>query len=624
MLAAGDHARAEAEALVAVRDGRRRSRPSTAPTSVTLSGDAATLERIARASSSERRGLRARCSRSPCRTTAAQMDAIRGELLESLASLELHDAGDPVRLDGHRRLDAGPELDAEYWWRNVRQPVHFAAALERLIDDGYTTFLELAPASGARRLRQRVPRENRAGTVLPSIRRNEDEREAMLRSLAALYAEGRDIDWRGLYGERSRHVELPRYQWQRERHWFEDAPLGGNNGWLPGEDGGHPLLRRMLAVARPIWESHARHRQPAVPRRPRRAGRADLPGRRPRRGRARRGAPAGRTSGRPSATSSSSARSSLPAEERTQLQLAVEDNRFEVHSRRRATPGRCTPGAPSARRTATPPRADLDAIRARCADGGRAGRALRRLPEGGLEYGRPSRRSRRPGADGRRGVRPRAGGRSRPRPGRVRGAPRPARRGHAPAEARPSPVRRALPAGVHRERHASTTRPGSSSGCTRGSRPTQTGDVDLLDADGRVLLTVRGHPLEGDRGRARRSRALRELALRVSPERRRCRPRPGPPAARRSSMSAPRMSCSRWRRVPMPDGRRSAGSTSTTWPAPGSARVARSFALDGLDRGRARRRGGRPSRALRPPPRTARHAPKACRRRRIQPRLLVR
>ena len=48
----------------------------------------------------------------------------------------------------------------------------------------------------------------------------------MLKSLAALFAAGAEIDWQGVYPEGGRVVPLPLYPWQRKRFWLDlGAPL---------------------------------------------------------------------------------------------------------------------------------------------------------------------------------------------------------------------------------------------------------------------------------------------------------------------------------------------------------------------------------------------------------------
>ncbi|MGQ5641026.1 acyltransferase domain-containing protein, partial [Streptomyces sp. EWL5.16] len=38
----------------------------------------------------------------------------------------------------------GSELDGGYWCRNLREPVRFDRALDRLLDDGHTVFVEIS------------------------------------------------------------------------------------------------------------------------------------------------------------------------------------------------------------------------------------------------------------------------------------------------------------------------------------------------------------------------------------------------------------------------------------------------------------------------------------------------
>ncbi|MYU18588.1 acyltransferase domain-containing protein, partial [Streptomyces sp. SID8361] len=37
------------------------------------------------------------------------------------------------------------DLDAEYWYRNLRQTVELEATTRRLLDDGHTVFIEASP-----------------------------------------------------------------------------------------------------------------------------------------------------------------------------------------------------------------------------------------------------------------------------------------------------------------------------------------------------------------------------------------------------------------------------------------------------------------------------------------------
>jgi 1-acyl-sn-glycerol-3-phosphate acyltransferase len=242
--------RAEAEELIAALDGVELAAVN-APGSVTLTGDAEPLAELER-SLSERQVF-ARILPVVVPYHSRHMDAIERELVESLSSLRPAAEQVPMVSVVDGDWIAGAELGPGYWWRNIRQPVLFGDGVGRLLDDGYDLFLELGPHPVlAQSVRECLVARDAAGTVLPSIRRLEDEREAMLRSLGALYATGREIDWDGLQPHPVRHVDLPRYPWQRERHWFESAPV---DTVAAADAGSNPLLARRVRGPRPVWES---------------------------------------------------------------------------------------------------------------------------------------------------------------------------------------------------------------------------------------------------------------------------------------------------------------------------------------------------------------------------------
>ncbi len=90
-------------------------------------------------------------------------------------------------------------LDGEYWAANLRSPVLFAQAMERLLADGHGLFLEIdAHPILATPMEQCFAASGR-GRWLPSLRRNEDSRAVLFDSLAALWAAGRPVRGDRLY-----------------------------------------------------------------------------------------------------------------------------------------------------------------------------------------------------------------------------------------------------------------------------------------------------------------------------------------------------------------------------------------------------------------------------------------
>ena len=225
-----------------------------APSSITLAGDGAALERIA-AVLLERQVF-ARFLPVTIVYHSPAMDQIKAEFLDIAKNIR----GRPSKLTfvsdtTGMRLE-GPECGVEYWWRAIREPVLFGDGIRALIESGATEFLEVGPHPVlAPSIRECLRACGHKGLVLPSLHRQEDERAMMLRSLGALYTAGCLPDWRGLQEEGARATKLPGYPWQRERHWFEPTiaayyTLNGNHAG-PGD---HPLLGRRLRAARPTWE----------------------------------------------------------------------------------------------------------------------------------------------------------------------------------------------------------------------------------------------------------------------------------------------------------------------------------------------------------------------------------
>lgn len=215
------------------------------PTSITLAGESESLDRVlARASE---RSLYCRKLKVQVPFHSRYTDEIKEELLASLhvpaqtASVPLYSTVTASRIDGM-------SVDARYWWRNVREPVRFAPVIERMLEDGYTAFLEI----GAHPVLTGALNEcfmERAALAVASIRRKEDEHSAMMRSLAELYAWGFEPDWGALYPE-AKWMKLPAYPWRQDTYWHE--PDIARNIRLGYSD--HPLLGRPLSGAVPAWE----------------------------------------------------------------------------------------------------------------------------------------------------------------------------------------------------------------------------------------------------------------------------------------------------------------------------------------------------------------------------------
>ncbi|NUP32421.1 MAG: type I polyketide synthase, partial [Streptomycetaceae bacterium] len=240
-----------AEAVRRLRPYADRVSPAAfnSPTSVTLAGDRDALEQLAGDLEADQVFATFLAVQVPYHS--AQMDAIKDELLESLADLKPRAAQVPVYLTGREGTAHGHELDADYWWENVRGSVRFRDAVDRLAEDGYRVFLEIGPHPVlGHAIRECLAARDLDGRTLPSIRRREDEPERFIRSLAALHNLGVDVAWDVLQPAGG-PVPLPPYPFKRDRYWTEPGPVAQVR--LGRQD--HPLLGRRLPHAEPAWEA---------------------------------------------------------------------------------------------------------------------------------------------------------------------------------------------------------------------------------------------------------------------------------------------------------------------------------------------------------------------------------
>ncbi|MFE9780489.1 SDR family NAD(P)-dependent oxidoreductase [Streptomyces sp. NPDC005775] len=140
----------------------------------------------------------------------------------------------------------------DYWVDQVREAVRFVAAVEALEQQGVTRFLEIGPDGVLTGLAQQILDHGEGGggeaVLVPSVRRNRPEPEALVTALGRLYADGARVDWEAYYaGTGARRVELPTYPFQRTRYWV-DAAKPATDAVAVGQDAvDHPLLAAVVA-----------------------------------------------------------------------------------------------------------------------------------------------------------------------------------------------------------------------------------------------------------------------------------------------------------------------------------------------------------------------------------------
>ncbi|MEV0912669.1 type I polyketide synthase, partial [Streptomyces hokutonensis] len=218
------------------------------PSSTVVSGSAGALDELMVVLEAE--GVRARRVPVDYASHSAHVDGIREEVLRLLGPVVPRSAEVAFysTVSGERIDTAG--LDAEYWFRNLRQTVEFEKTTRALLDDGHRVFVEASPHPVLTIGLQETFEDAGEGTavVVPSLRRDEGGMERFLLALGQAHVHGASVDWPSLFPD-ARPVDLPTYPFQRQRYWLEPDAVSGDVTAAGLASAGHPLLGASVGLA---------------------------------------------------------------------------------------------------------------------------------------------------------------------------------------------------------------------------------------------------------------------------------------------------------------------------------------------------------------------------------------
>jgi acyl transferase domain-containing protein/NADP-dependent 3-hydroxy acid dehydrogenase YdfG/acyl carrier protein len=260
LMAVAELSMEDAEKFARDYAGRISVAANNSPTSTVLSGDAAAIEDAF--AKLEAREIFCRRIKVDVASHCAHMDPFREELARSLTNIQPRRASIPFYSTTSDAIEDGSGLDANYWSRNLRQPVLFSSAVQKLLADGFDTFVEVNPHPVLlQAIEDGIRHAQRDAVAVASLRRDKDERSEMLDALGALYVSGFPVDLARLYPQGT-CLRLPAYPWQRERHWIEEDELVASPGRAAGA---HPNLGVHIASSvepgAHLWEVNLRTAQ---------------------------------------------------------------------------------------------------------------------------------------------------------------------------------------------------------------------------------------------------------------------------------------------------------------------------------------------------------------------------
>ncbi|MGA5704456.1 type I polyketide synthase [Peterkaempfera bronchialis] len=235
------------------------------PAATVVSGDADALDELLAAFATE--GVDARRVAVDYASHSAQVEAIREPLLASLAGIAPRTSDIPF----YSTVTGGPVdtacLDADYWYRNLRQTVRFEPTVRALLAAGHRSFVEVSPhpvltgslqdifesALGPGGADSPADADSPGGAAFATgtLRRGDGSRQRFVTSLAQVHVHGAAVDWAAVFADTgARPVPLPTYAFQRERHWLDLTP-GGPAAVTPTVVPRGPAVPPVAATAQP-------------------------------------------------------------------------------------------------------------------------------------------------------------------------------------------------------------------------------------------------------------------------------------------------------------------------------------------------------------------------------------
>ena len=177
------------------------------PNSTVISGESSKVEEIVE--KLQLKNIYAALVKVEFASHSSQMDELKKELFELLKDIKPEKNTLPFFSTVTASYLDGRQLGSGYWVRNLRETVQFSQAIELLLNEGYTDFLELSPHPVlAHSVEQSIKFWNKSGAVLQSMRR-EEERNVLIESAGVLYTHGHKINFSKLFPGEIQNLNLP-------------------------------------------------------------------------------------------------------------------------------------------------------------------------------------------------------------------------------------------------------------------------------------------------------------------------------------------------------------------------------------------------------------------------------
>jgi polyketide synthase 5 len=209
-----------------------------------------------------------------------QVDPIMDELTDVLAEISPMTPEVPFYSATLFDPREQPVCDASYWANNMRRMVRFATAVQAALEDGYRVFAELAPHPLLiRALEQTARSREMPMAALAGMRREQAIPHGLRGFVADLHSAGAAVDFSVLYPS-GRLVDAPLPTWTHRRLWLSGGgqespthggctisvhPLLGSHVRLPEEPERHVWQAEVGTAGQPWLADHRIRNVPMLP-----------------------------------------------------------------------------------------------------------------------------------------------------------------------------------------------------------------------------------------------------------------------------------------------------------------------------------------------------------------------
>ncbi|WP_455772032.1 type I polyketide synthase, partial [Streptomyces microflavus] len=218
------------------------------PNTTVVSGDKDAVEALV--AQLQEQDVRARLIPVDYASHSAHVETIQDAIAAALSGITPRPADVPFFSTVEPGFINTSELDANYWYRNLRQTVHFHTAIEQLTESGHTTYIE---SSAHPVLTHSIEETQGADTTTGTLRRNEGTLTRLLTSAAHLHTHGHTINWPIPHSKQT--TDLPTYPFQHQRYWIDVPETTAAHASVPATD--IVDTRFWEAVEDEDWESLA-------------------------------------------------------------------------------------------------------------------------------------------------------------------------------------------------------------------------------------------------------------------------------------------------------------------------------------------------------------------------------